>query len=121
MRNRLPLLTGAIGAVFIGIIAGPASAQTVILSCQPSGFPEPFTVTVDLTHMTVSRPASGSSKSHPIQVSDTMISWDENPDFWMKFQLDRVTLYLQGVGNDASGTVNGNRSNSQCRKSEKQL
>lgn len=106
---------------FTACFVFPAFAQTVILSCQPSGFPTPFTVTLDMTNKTATRPASGSTKPHPIQVSDDMISWDENPDFWMKFQLDRVTLFLQGFGNDAAGASNGNRSDAQCHKGEKQL
>lgn len=97
-----------------------ALADPVILSCQGPGWP-PFTINLDLTNKTVTRPAAGTSNPFPIQVDDNTISWDENPGFWMKFQLDRVTLLLRGFGNNESGTPNGNRVIVQCQKAEKQL
>lgn len=111
------------GSMFFGsllALSAPALADPVILSCQGPGWP-PFAITLDMNNKTVTFPATGTSNPFPVQVADNTISWNENPSFWMRFQFDRVTLLLRGVGNNESGTSNGNRVIVQCQKAEKQL
>jgi hypothetical protein len=98
-------------------VASPAFAQTVILSCQGPATP-PFVITLDMTNNTATVPNSGTSNPFPIQVTDSTISWDENPTFWMRFSLDRVTGLLSGYG---TGTYSWAKSTSQCQKSEKKF
>jgi len=50
-------------------------------------------------------PNLGTSNPFPIQTSNDAISWDTNPTYWMKFELNRVTLLLNGQG---TGTLTGN-------------
>lgn len=119
-HKNIPSIAGYMFFGFFLAASSAALADPVILSCQGSGWP-PFAITLDMTNKTVTFPATGTSNPFSIQVADNTIIWDENPSFWMKFQLDRVTLFLQGFGNDSSGASNGNHMSAQCQKAEKQL
>ena len=107
----LAALTLLIGAV------QSASAATVLLSCQGSSGPS-FVIKLDMDNKTVIDSRYDKEKPYPILITDDEISWDDNPNWWFRFTLSRVTLNLHQMG---TGNAGGFDANFQCHKSDKQF
>lgn len=100
-----------------GCFSAPALADTITLSCVAEVGP-PFVIHLDLANKTESNGWENFQHFYPIQVTDDVITWDENPNMYMRFALNRVTGYLNGYG---TGTSAGAISNAQCHKADKQF
>jgi hypothetical protein len=103
-------------AILLICAAQSASAATILITCQGGSGP-PVVYKLDMDNKTVL--VSWNHKLYPILITDDEISWDENPDLWARFTLNRVTLNLHGIY--TAGGMAGSSADSQCLKSDKQL
>src|SRR5580692_6510949 len=70
--------------------AGSASAEMVLLTCEGMGAPS-FVVTLDMAKRAVLNAHGLGKRWYPVQMTDDEIRWDENPDLWFRYTLNRIT------------------------------
>jgi hypothetical protein len=98
--------------------AGSAAAEVVLLTCQGMGAPS-FVVRLDMDKRAVFNTHGLGKRWYPAQITDEEIHWDENPDLWFRYTLNRITGNLQQIG--TSGGAQGFLGQFQCSKAQRQF